>query len=250
MSQETEKPVVYRNGFLPKSQSKMHQVGRAYAENPPQVDYSNSHRSRRELPDPPNRSLPGTPIAADDGRTDGFFKATLKQAVKTAVNDVIDPAARNFFFNTIVSMAQTLAYGENARRVMPPVLNGQTPYRQISSGQSSQAPAALPPARMQLSTDDRRWQQFEKCHTPTDMDDEEAKQCAFRIMRKMLETLRLKGRVTLADYYHAFGYRSEFVDEGWGWTEIPKEQMYTMRYPDGYHVFMPKLEELDSELRR
>ena len=155
---------------------------------------------------------------------------------------MVDPAVRNFLDNTIVSMVKTMIWGENARKYFT-YNTGQTPYREISTGRVMQ-PQALPEGQRRLSFDDKSWQKYYRCRAAT-------RERAWEIMRKMYTTMRLKGQVTLAEYYQAFGYPFDITDEEWGWTSLPDGRMYTEKDSEGYyHVMMPKLEVLESEIRR
>lgn len=241
---EEEKPVVYRNGFLPKSQSKMYQAGKNTYGQPsaPQTDYSNSHRSHQRPPEygPSKAGPPGTDLI--ESKPDGFFKATLKQAASSVYHEVIDPSVRNFLDNTLTSMLKTMIWGENARKYLT-FTPGQTPYRDISTGKVVQPQPVAETQQYRLSPVDKSWQRFYRCHTPT-------REQARAIMSRMYKTLRSEGQVTLAQYYQAFGYPYDFTDEEWGWTSLPEGRMYADECSDGYHVMMPHLEKLDSEIRR
>ena len=249
MSNENDKPqdpVVYYNGYRPKSESPMHAYGRELAEQR-KTDYSNSHASKRRasFPDPNGgaQQRPSGPgyYRSEEKTPDGFFKATLKQAVDTAVKNVVDPAIRNFLWDSATNMLGSLIWGKDSRRV----IGGRTPYREISTGQVS-APKALPAARTEprMSPEDHAWQRYEQCCAVPTLDE------AQKIMIRLYKTLRLQGKVTLAQYYQYFGERYEFTDEAWGWTSLPEGSMYTMMIGNEYHVLMPKLEALDNEIRR
>ena len=241
-----EKPKVYYNGFRPKSESGMYQHGKAMAENPPVTDYANSHRMRRKLPaepvEKPKESAAGQIIRQAAGgivrSTDGFFRATLKQAIETAITTVVDPAIRNFLDDTITNIKNTLIWGKDAKRIY--TASGGTDYRRISTGEVTPR-AALPPGRGQMTADDHAYQKYEKLSKPTlDM--------ANAVMSKLYRTLRVNGRVTLAEYYAAFEEPYSFVDESYGWTSLP--DMYAVYFNGGYHIIMPTLEVLDSDIRR
>lgn len=196
----------------------------------PPKDYSNSNRSKMTASGPPStQRQPQGQIATTSG--DGFFKATLKEAVNHAINTVIDPMLRNFVYSTGMSILNTLLWnGGKGSPGMPPTMGAQTPYNLISTpiGATRQP---------QMTHDDRVWQRYEKLHVPT-LDE------AHAIMSKLYRAFMRSGRVKLAEYYEAFGERYDFADEGWGWSSLPKDRMYAQQFPDGYHVIMPKLEKL------
>ena len=236
---DEQKPVIYDNGFKPKEESQMYQHGKYLAANPPATDYTNSNRSKREkglmapesnLPAPPSTEFP---------KVDGFFRATLKQAMSAAYFNVIDPAIRSFLDNTFTSVLKTMIWGKDARTYIGP--GGQTDYRKIST--SSTGVVQNLPAGPQLSQEDRNWQRYERCFKRT-------KEEAYAVMSRLYRKLRMEGKVTLADYLQAFDEKAYFTDEGWGWTSLPDEEFYAHMYEGYYHVHMPKLEVLDSELRR
>ena len=197
-------------------------------------DYSNSNRSKMEQKQ--NTGIPApsfTPKGEITEQRDGFFKATLKQAVDHAVKTVIDPMIRNFVYTTGLSILNTLLW--NGGKGSPPSIDlttGKTPYNLIST-----ATAVAISQKPQLSKEDRVWQKYEKLHVDT-LDKANA------IMSKLYRTFRQKGQVTLAQYYEAFGEPYAFTDESFGWTSLPQDKMYAQQFSDGYHVIMPKLEGL------
>ena len=203
----------------------------------PQKDYSNSNRSK--MPGPAGTGNPPPPLPAT-GRPpqgqittgEGFFKATLKQAVDHAIKTVIDPMVRNFVYSTGMSILNTLLWnGGKGSPGAPPVVN-MTPYNLIST------PTMVQQAKQpQMSKQDHVWQNYEKLHTDT-LDKANA------IMSRIYRIFMRRGQVTLAEYYDAFNEKYAFEDENWGWTSLPKDRMYAQQFADGYHVIMPKLERL------
>lgn len=202
----------------------------------PPKDYSNSNRSKmanlgKPVSGPPSAGKPaqGEIITA---KTDGFFKATLKQAVDHAVKTVVDPMIRNFLYSTGMSVLNTLLWNGGKGSPSLPTGIGMTPYNLISTpsvGQQQKQP--------QLTQQDRVWQNYEKLHTET-------LEKAQAIMSRLYRTFMRQGQVKLADYYEAFGEKYAFEDENWGWTSLPKDRMYAQQFADGYHVIMPRLERL------
>jgi len=202
-----------------------------------QKDYSNSNRSKMEVagsqtPSQPSANYPAkTEIST--GTSDGFFKATLKQAVDHAIKTVIDPMIRNFIYSTGMSVLNTMLWNGGKGSPGLPTGIGMTPYNLISTpigqGQTKQ--------QSQLTREDRVWQRYEKLHKNT-LDEANA------IMSRLYRIFLQNGRVTLSEYYEAFGERYEFQNEYWGWHSLPKDQMYAQQFSDGYHVIMPKLEKL------
>jgi hypothetical protein len=216
--------------------------------NHPPKDYTNSHRSQREFrigkqaqPAPP----PAQPQTVETEK-DGFFKSTLKDAFKSAVNTVVDPAIRGFLWNiwgTFTNVAGTMIWGQNANRLYG---GGQTPYREISTGITSVLPVgspALPSGQRVMTREARSNQEYLRCSKPT-------QEGVYAVMSKLYRALRNNGKVTLANYYEAFGEKYDFNDEAFGWTAIPENTMFAQYYDGGYHVRMPKLEVLDSDIRR
>lgn len=195
----------------------------------PPKDYSNSHRSKMQAPAPP---APGHPPQGQiEVRGEGFFKATLKEAVDHAISTVIDPMIRNFLYSTGMSILNTMLWrGGKGSPGYPTGIGAQTPYNLIST------PAAGP-KQPQLTQEDRVWQRYEKLHVPT-LDE------AHAIMSRLYRAFVRRGRVTLAEYYEAFGEKYDFANETWGWTSLPKDRMYAQQFSDGYHVIMPNLEKL------
>ena len=203
----------------------------------PAKDYSNSNRSKMMAAGKPVSGPPTTSRAPQGeisvGQSEGFFKATLKQAVDHAIKTVIDPMVRNFVYTTGMSILNTLLWNGGKGSPGLPTGVGMTPYNLISTpigqGQTQK--------QSQLTHEDRVWQRYEKLHVDS-LDEANA------IMSRLYRIYMRKGQVTLAEYYDAFGERYEFPNEGWGWTGLPKDQMYTQQFADGYHVIMPKLEKL------
>lgn len=201
----------------------------------PPKDYSNSNRSKmaslgKPTSGPPAASRqPQREVMSNDG---GFFKATLKQAIDHAITTVIDPMVRNFVYSTGMSILNTLLWNGGKGSPGVPFFDGKIPYNQISTsiigGQTSVQ------KQPQMTQQDRVWQNYQKLHVDT-LDKANA------IMSKLYRMFMRQGQVTLAQYYDAFGERYGFEDENWGWTTLPKEQMYAQQFSDGYHVIMPKL---------
>ena len=204
----------------------------------PPKDYSNSNRSKMAALGKPPSAPPAAARQpqgeiANDG---GFFKATLKQAIDHAIATVIDPMVRNFVYSTGMSILNTLLWNGGKGSPGVPFVDNKVPYNQISTsliGGQTQTQRQQP----QMTPQDKVWQNYQKLHTET-LDK------ANYIMSRLYRAYRVKGQVTLAYYYEAFGERYAFEDENWGWTSLPKDQMYAQQYPDGYHVIMPKLERL------
>ena len=200
-------------------------------------DYSNSNRSKMGNAGKQASQLPSTVRTerAELTTGDGFFKATLKQAVDHAIKTVIDPMIRNFVYSTGMSILNTLLWNGGKGSPSIPTGPGMTPYNLISTSTS----VAMSPKehKPQLSKDDRVWQRFDKCHVDT-------LEQAQRIMSRLYRKFRAQGQVTLADYYEAFMEKIDIEDENWGWTSLPQDKMGTVQYADGYHIFMPKLERL------
>lgn len=210
--------IPYNNGGQPASQPK---------------DYSNSNRSKAERGSPSTGGpvSPGKEISLSKPVVgDGFFKATLKEAVDHAVTTVIDPMLRNFVYNTGMSILNTLLWRGKNSTSFPAMSTMMTPYNMISL-----APAE--PKQPQMTTQDKVWQQYEKLHVSTL---EEAHKIMSRLYREFLS----KGYATLATYYESFGEKYDFQNEAWGWHSLPKDRMYAQQFADGYHVIMPKLERL------
>lgn len=202
-----------------------------------QKDYSNSNRSKMGLTGKPasgpsSTNLPST--GTTPAKSEGFFKATLKEAVDHAITTVIDPMIRNFVYSTGMSILNTLLWkGGKGSPGVNGFMGGMTPYNLISTS----AIGSQQPRHQQMTQQDRVWQNYEKLHVET-LDKAQA------IMSRIYRIFRTRGQVKLADYYDAFNERYEFADEGWGWTSIPTDRMYAQQYADGYHVIMPKLERL------
>lgn len=206
---------------------------------PPPKDYSNSNRSKMAAAGQQASSgisaASFTPKGEITEQRDGFFKATLKQAVDHAVKTVIDPMIRNFVYTTGLSILNTLLW--NGGKGSPPSIDltaGKTPYNLIST---ATAVATSQSSRPQMTNEDRVWQRYEKLHVTT-LDKANA------IMSKLYRIFMKRGQVRLADYYEAFGEPYAFTDETFGWTSLPQDKMYAQQFADGYHVFMPKLEAL------
>lgn len=215
------------------------------AYNRPPTDYTNSNRSKRKF----NLGGQQQPVQAPQPTTyseperDGFFKATLKQALDDAIKNVVDPAIRGFLWNSLTSIGGSLIWGKDSQRLYSP---GRIPYREISTGVTSVVPVdrpALPSGSRAMTEEARLNQEYMRCSKPT-------QEAACAVMNKLFRTLRQNGKVTLANYYEAFGERYDFNDEAFGWTALPPDAVYAQRFHDGYHVRMPKLEVLDSEIRR
>ena len=200
----------------------------------PPKDYSNSNRSKmaslgKPTSGPPAASRPPQRETTNDG---GFFKATLKQAIDHAITTVIDPMVRNFVYSTGMSILNTLLWNGGKGSPGVPFFDGKIPYNQISTSIiGGQASVQKQP---QMTQQDRVWQNYQKLHVDT-LDKANA------IMSKLYRMFMRQGQVTLAQYYDAFGEQYGFEDENWGWTTLPKEQMYAQQFSDGYHVIMPKL---------
>ena len=197
----------------------------------PPKDYSNSNRSKMKDFGKPVAGPPKEQIATP-GKTDGFFKATLKQAVDHAIKTVVDPMVRNFLYSTGMSVLNTMLWNGGKGSPGLPSGIGMTPYNLIST-----PPATQQQRQPQLTQQDRVWQNYEKLHTET-------LEKAHAIMSRLYRTFMRQGQVKLADYYEAFGEKYAFEDENWGWTSLPKDRMYAQQFADGYHVIMPRLERL------
>ena len=204
----------------------------------PPKDYSNSNRQKMAALGKPAAGPPSTgysPKGQITDKSEGFFKATLKEAVDHAITTVVDPMIRNFLYSTGMSMLNTLLWNGGKGAPGVPFLSNQTPYNRISTpALGSGQPAQRQP---QMTEQDRVWQNYEKLHVDT-LDKAEY------IMSRLYRAYRVKGQVTLAYYYEAFGEKYAFEDENWGWTSLPKDRMYAQQFSDGYHVIMPKLERL------
>ena len=199
----------------------------------PPRDYSNSNRSKMAGAQQQNPALPSTGYSARTeiaASGDGFFKATLKQAVDHAIKTVIDPMIRNFVYSTGMSILNTLLWNGGKGSPAVPTVGTNTPYNLIST------PVAVE-RKPQLTKQDRVWQRYEKLHVNT-LDEANA------IMSRLFKEFLKNGQVTLAKYYECFGEPYEFPNETWGWTSLPKDKMYAQQFADGYHVIMPKLEGL------
>ena len=212
--------------------------------NRPQTDYTNSHRSKRKFNLGSQKpAQPELPEYTSEPERDGFFRATLKQAFQDAIKNVVDPAVRGFLWNTLTSIGGSLIWGKEAQRLYSP---GRTPYREISTGATPASPPyrpALPPGGRSMTEEARMNQEYLRCSKPT-------QEAVYAVMSKLFRTLRQNGKVTLANYYEAFGERYDFNDEAFGWTSLPQDAVYAQYFEGGYHVRMPKLEVLDSEIRR
>jgi len=198
---------------------------------PPQQDYSNSNRKKMGQ-HPVSASISAPQSGVTEGKTDGFFKATLKQAIDHAIKTVVDPMIRNFMYTTGMSVLNTLLWNGGKGSPGTPTVFTNTPYNLISSPISVQQSP-----KPQMTQQDRVWQRYEKLHVDT-LDQANA------IMSRMYREYMQKGHATLATYYEAFGERYDFTNEAWGWNSLPRDGMYAQQFADGYHVIMPKLEKL------
>lgn len=215
---------------------------------PPAVDYANSNRLKAGKVRPAETET--TALTKPEARTEivttepkaenqltGFFKATLKDAIQNSIKTVIDPMIRNFIDATISSITNSLLWGGDSRGRYG---TGRTDYKQISTGG---VPWRERGGNAALDYQDKVRQDYEKLSVNT-------LQEANKIMGALYRTLRMNGQVTLANYYELFGESTTFTDEYYGWTQLPEAAVYAKGGPDGYHIIMPPLRKLVSELRR
>lgn len=165
-------------------------------------------------------------FTGDDARTVGEF----------VLMDVIIPSAKSLISDALTTTVERFFYGDGRlnRRPGSTTSFGQyNAYNRVGVGSSiGQPPWGQPQPQPQMSRRGRATHDFRE----VTIDNRAEAAMVLDILTEMASKYEV---TTVADFYDAVGFTSEFTDRNWGWTLLELQQAQIIRVRDGYWIQLP-----------
>ena len=165
-----------------------------------------------------------------------FFGGDFKNAGQYVVSDILLPALRNMFVDSVSGAAERVAWGESMRnRGRRPQMGGRTTYNAIPSRpfQSTMLPGQPPRLPGSARMVNRR-----EANDILIVSREEAN----LVLERLIDIVDKYEVASLADLYDLLGQPSTPIDNKWGWTFLNTAEIRQVR--NGYLLELPPMEEL------
>ena len=207
------------------------------------MDYQgNSHKARehgRKIVEKPKQEKIVTGVVVEKKPGFGhklkslFFGGGFKGTLQFVAADVLLPAVRNLFVDTVEAGARRAVYGESAsarRRGLGPQYGSRIQYN--SPLHRERNPAYLPDQPSRLKPIRRDTNDFILS----------TREEAEHILERLLDIVSQYEVASLADLYDLAGLPSSPVDNKWGWSYLNNAEIRQVR--EGYLLDLPPTEEI------
>lgn len=209
------------------------------------VEYqSNSRKKREEEANPPaekktlEKIVTGEVVVKPPSiwkRSKGmFFGGDIKSAGRSAVADVLLPAARNTLLDAGFRYMEKLIMGDSpTMRGRRPEMRSRIQYNspiQRQFPQSGMLPGQPPIAPIRVATKESN---SIRIASRSDADN---------VLTTMVECVSQYGVVSLADLNELLGQHVSAVDHNWGWTNLNHSEI--RQVSDGWMLELPPMEEI------
>lgn len=165
-----------------------------------------------------------------------FFGGDGRTATQFLVTEVVVPSIRNTLHEGITRWTEQVIFGGSHHRSHssrgPTGTATYTPYNRFSMGQKHDD---RPPMPNQMSRRGRARHDFDEIVLETRAD-------ATEVLDSLYEILSQFEVVSVADLYGLVGFKSDHIDQRWGWTELHGSGVVRTR--DGFVVDLPRPEPL------
>ncbi len=199
----------------------------------------NSHRSKEERKESGTerkkleKVVHGTTKVKKKGKTSKFAEMFLAEDVSNVksyiVSDVLIPAAKKLFVDTIRDAADMLVYGGTNRGKRSGGFRADyVSYNRFSDRRDDRRPISDSRTRSGYSYDDVIL---------------ESRGEAEEVLDRMDELIQTYGMVSVMDLYDLVGITGQYTDNKYGWTNIRNAE--PVRTRDGYMLKLPRAIPID-----
>jgi len=152
--------------------------------------------------------------------------------IKTVFTDVLLPSVNNLIVDTLTTTVErTFGNGGVQRQGYRPG-SSYGPYTPYNRAPQSTAPwGQQQQAQQQMSRRSRQTHDFRECVIDN-------RQEAAIVLDTLTQMVDMYDVATVADFYDAVGFTSEYTDRNWGWNDLRDAQIMHVR--GGYLIQFPQ----------
>jgi len=210
---------------------------------------SNSHKSRSAsaAPEPAPKvveqivsgKVTRRKVSLTKRMTALFIAGDPTSVLNHVAMEVALPKARELITDLVTEYVQKMIYGENyngTRRSSAPMSRSGNPGYVSYNRFSARTPEREAPRAGALSIRDKETHNFDELVFETRME-------ADSVLDGLLNLIDQYNQATVADFYHLAGQTGSFADAKWGWTELSKAGIQSVR--EGYLLRLPAPQALE-----